>query len=234
VGFFVIFYIALVAAYSNRHTVLLGALLGLFNVGFSGTQRIWYLRSYRSERFELREIWRLTGSFFWQFVRLGLLCFFPIVLLNAIYIAVEAHKYPHGHLPKAPLGLTLASLGLVVILDFALTFVVPALAFSTTSAIAALRTGIRMIGQTWPSSGWYVFAPGLTVSLVSLLVSTHALAGWGRPVLLVLGGMVALLFRGAIVPFYLRIHPEVGNFGSAHQKVKKHISPVDWNRPEGQ
>jgi hypothetical protein len=229
VGFVLILSCANAAAYSNRHTAFLGAAIELFLVGFSGTQRIWYLRSLRNERFEGREVWSLSWSFFGQFLRLGLLCSIPIVLPLIIWIVVEdAHR--HGHAATTtPVALRLVFIGLTLLLDFALTFVVPTLAFSTTSAVDALRSGIRMIGQLWPRCAWYVLAPGLTLSFGSLLVSSHALGGWARPILIVFGAMAAFLFRGAVVPFYLRLHPEVGRDGSAGNRPIKDLPIPNWD-----
>jgi hypothetical protein len=39
--------------------------------------------------------------------------------------------------------------------------------------------------------------------------------------------MVALLLRGAVVPFYLRLHPETGRNGAADTLVKKKAPKSD-------
>jgi hypothetical protein len=127
-----------------------------------------------------------------------------------------SHSYRSGQ-PRHPVPTNLSVLAILVtlVIDFGLTFVVPALAFETDSATNALRSGIEMLRRTWPSSLWYALAPGLAISFASLLVSTHALGGWGRPVLWGICGMVAFALRGAVVPFYLRHHPDVGPDGAA-------------------
>jgi Protein of unknown function (DUF2510) len=219
VAFTLLLACAAAAAYSNRRTSLIGALIVLFYVGFFGTQRIWYLRAYRNEQFEGRDVWRFTRSFFAQFLGLDLLCAIPTLLVIVLWFALQAHNHPGQSAGPIPLGVTLSILGINILLDIGLTFVMPTLAFSTNSATNALRTGVKMIGQTWPSCCWYVLAPGITLSIGSLLVSTHALGGWARPILVVIGAMVAFLFRGAVVPFYLRLHPEVGRNGSVDEKL---------------
>jgi hypothetical protein len=216
VGF--VFFLACVSSISFGHaaSIVLGLVVELFYIGFSGTQRIWYLRRLRGETFEQREVWSLTRSYFGRFVRLGLLCSIPLMTATIIWLAVQRPTVSHGKATTIPTAVFVA---VGVLMDIGLTFVVPALAFSTDSAVDALRRGVQMIKATWPSSAWYVIAPGLTLSFSSLVVSTHALGGLARPVLGIIGGMLAFLLRGAVVPFYLRLHPEVGTNGSALVRI---------------
>jgi hypothetical protein len=159
IGFVFILACASAAAYSNRHTAIFGLPIMLFNLGILGTRRIWYLRSWRGEQFEGRELWSLTRSFFARFLRLGLLCSVSILLPAIVVIGMEAHRQPPGTTPAVPFGLSVFILGVVVILDAALTFVVPALAFSTDSVSDAFGTGLATIKAIWPSCAWYVVTP---------------------------------------------------------------------------
>jgi len=206
----------------NRHLVLLTIVFELFYVGFTGTQRIWYLRQYRGETFARGEIWSLTGAFFGRYVRLGLFCTVPLAAVAIPLAVIFAARHPNGgttaQAQNVPWGFTLLLFGWIVVIDVALTFVVPMLAFATDSAKDALRGGLKMLRETWPASLWYALAPGIAISFSSLLVSTHALHGWGRPVLWIPSAMVAFALRGAVVPFYLRRHPEVGSDGSVGEK----------------
>jgi hypothetical protein len=157
------------------------------------------------------------------------LCAIPILLPLIIWVVVEdAHRHRHAA-TTTPTALRLVLIGLTLLLDFALTFVVPTLAFSTTSAARALRSGIRLIHETWPRCAWYALAPGLTLSFGSLLVSSHTLGGWARPILIVFGAMAAFLFRGAVVPFYLRLNPAVGRDGSIGRGSKKDLPIPKWD-----
>jgi hypothetical protein len=198
-------------------TVLILA-IGLFDVGFVLVQRVWYLRRLDNKTLERSEIWGMTRAFFGRGFRLCLLCAIPILLLFIGWAISDAvsHPYRNGQ-PLRPIPTSLSVFAIVVTLaiDFALTFVVPTLAFQTDSAKNAVRSGLRMLRNTWPNSLWYALAPGLAISFSSLLVSTHALGGWGRPILWGICGMVAFAVRGAVVPFYLRHHSEVGPDGAA-------------------
>jgi hypothetical protein len=101
----------------------------------------------------------LTSSFFARFLRLGLLCSVPTLLPAIVVIGMEAHRQPPGTTPAVAFGLSVFILGVIVILDAALTFVVPALAFSTDSVSDAFGTGLATIEATWPSCAWYVVTP---------------------------------------------------------------------------
>jgi hypothetical protein len=96
-----------------------------------------------------------------------------------------------------------------IFLDAALTFVVPALALTTRSTRDALGIGLRMMRQEWPASAWYILTPGLTLVLGSNLVAL----GSFRPnpllriALLASTSILALVFKGAIVSFYVRRDP---------------------------
>src|SRR6266436_2100774 len=57
---------------------------------------------------------------------------------------------------------------LVVPMDFALTFVTPALAYTTRSAARGRGIGFAMIRQTWPRCAFYVLCPPLAVNILSV------------------------------------------------------------------
>ena len=95
-----------------------------------------------------------------------------------------------------------------VAMDFALTFVVPELALTTTSVSTAWREGLRLIQQTWPRCGWYVLTPGLTlVALAQGLRPTADSPLANCSATTAVAATLALWFKGAIVAFYLRERP---------------------------
>ena len=207
-------------AIGHRQLAVLLILVELFYVGFAGTEHVWYLRHFRGEGFEPRKVGALTGGFFGRFMRLGLICAIPILVPVLTWSIVEGSHHLHGRVRPLPFAMSLLLIGIAVVLDVGLTFVIPILAFSTDSAKDALKSGVKMIADTWPGSLRYVLAPGLAISFSSLLVSSHALGGWARPVLWVITGMVAFLLRGTAVPFYLRRHPQVGPSGSVQPRME--------------
>ena len=166
----------------------------LILAGFVGTQRAWFLAAFRDENFGLPDATASTTRYVPRFVALGLLVFLPVV--PWIVLVAGLHS---SHPLEA--GLLLAAT--LLLLDAFLTFVVPALAFTTNSAFEAVRIGRRMIGSTWPACAWYVVAPGLTLTLFVLLLPGSSLAG-ARVALGVVAALVALVLKGAIAAFYLR------------------------------
>ncbi|MEA2681927.1 MAG: hypothetical protein QOK05_255 [Chloroflexota bacterium] len=98
--------------------------------------------------------------------------------------------------------------------DFLLTFMTPALAFTTTSASQAFRIGLRMIRKTWPAAAWYVFLPPLALQFLS--VASGVDGTQSLPLIYGVGLIVATLdlaAKGAVAAFYLRRVP-VGRDGS--------------------
>ncbi len=69
-------------------SVLVGLVLALFTIGFTGTVRIWFIRNYRQEPFGTGEAWRLTWSFLGRFFVLGLIFFLPLGVLVGIGSAI--------------------------------------------------------------------------------------------------------------------------------------------------
>ncbi|MFN2543530.1 MAG: hypothetical protein ABR600_03015, partial [Actinomycetota bacterium] len=136
--------------------------------------------------------------FIWRYLKLGLLVLAVFMPLLTVFVR-DGRARPSGF---GVLVLTGTAMGV----DFLLTFVTPALAFSTYKVTEALRIGIGMIRSKWPRSGWYVVAPplalfGLARGLRSfdfnLLVSITAT---------IVVGLVASAARGATVAFYSRVH----------------------------
>jgi len=89
-----------------------------------------------------------------------------------------------------------------VALDFAFTFVTPALALTTRSVRGTLRIGGSMLRRTWPRSALYDLFPPLALRVNSLaypanLPMLELIAAAGLTV-------VGLLAKDATVAFYLR------------------------------
>src|SRR5438309_2286221 len=68
----------------------LGLVSAALMAGWVGTQRIWYLRAFRSERISGRELVSLTAAFLPRFVVLGAL----VTLPNLVLITVLARLWP--------------------------------------------------------------------------------------------------------------------------------------------
>ena len=152
----------------------------LFAMGWLGSERIWYLRIYRNEAISPRDLWHMTWAFFWRFVRLGLIAailWSPVLILGFRNIANDPDNAEKAFSTPA---VWVASALLTVVLDFALTFVTPALAFSTRRVNEAVRHGLRMLRDHWPQMAWYALVPPLAVVLMLRVTEPSSLSLEGR------------------------------------------------------
>ncbi|MDQ6746600.1 MAG: hypothetical protein M3010_00630 [Candidatus Dormibacteraeota bacterium] len=200
--------------------------VGLFSVGFYGTQRIWYLRLFRGRTLTPNEIWGFSWRFLGRYLTLAILTGWPVLLAFMAYfiwILVAftrdyhpGQAHPRTQLTTGPFFVLLVVVSLVW--DFALTFATPALAFTTADASRAFRLGLRMIRDSWPAAALYVFFPPLALQFLS-----YAPQGAGVSSFLPIyagGALIAmanLLAKGAVAAFYLRrvAVPDDGSLGLA-------------------
>ena len=176
---------------------LASSLVLLFRAGWVGTERVWYMRVFRGSSFPRSDVWRFVPAFMGRFIVLGLIVGAPLMAIFAVWGSVP----PVGRL--SPSALWVLIIG-GVLADFALTFVAPALAFTTRSVKAALRIGIGMIRAEWPRSAPYVLIPPLAIQIVLRAVPPRQQLD--RPVWLgaaIASSLVGFAFKGAIARFDL-------------------------------
>jgi hypothetical protein len=190
--------------------VLAYGLVLAFHAGWYGSERIWYLRAFRGLSFETAQVWRFVRAFMGRFIVLGLLVF--AVLLPILVVAFAISPRVHSA-PLSPWALWLL-VAASVLLDFALTFVTPALAYSTRSVGVALRSGLAMVGREWPRSAPYVLVPPLAIQIVYRALPRNQFHGPIGVAVAVAGGVVGFAFKGAIARYYLRHNP-TGDDGAA-------------------
>jgi hypothetical protein len=94
-----------------------------------------------------------------------------------------------------------------------MTFVTPALAFSTRQVSEALSIGWRTLWDGWPATAPYAVVAPLVLIGVGQVFSRTLGAG-GSIGLTLLGLLLALLFKGSTAAYYLREH-DVGDDGAA-------------------
>lgn len=201
--------------------VYLNLALLVVGLGFLGTQRIWFLRLARGAVLRMDEIWPLTRAFILRMVVLAMMVAL-LLLVVGVGVGTVFGRSRAGAPPThrsfsgtryLPLHDRVALLLFALAVDVALTFVVPDLVFVTRRVPEALRSGVRMIGSTWPASAWYVLTPGIAATLVAFAVPDSLVLRLGSAVA---GGLLAVWFRGAIVAFFLRAEPKVGSNGAAY------------------
>jgi hypothetical protein len=184
-----------VFGYSNGLVSVLSLPAVIIGVAWPGVERLWYLRVFRGERLRIRETRRFVGAYFWRYAILGLVAFMPIMVLYLVLLAVN------------PTAGRIGIVAMVLALDIALTFVTPALAYTTRRVRIALRVGLDMIRDEWPRCVWYVLAPPLAVAVLSQ-VDVGPARGTGLGIALTVAvPLLGLACKGAIAAFYLRRWP---------------------------
>ena len=135
-----------------------------------------------------------------------------LFVLQAVSGPAAFPSHAAVHSARRPWGILLAA---CLVADVALTFVTPALALSVRSCRESLRRGFRTLGETWPSCALYALTPGIAFVAISVWVPTPG-GVLGSALVAAAGGLLALWFKGAVVAFYLRLHPRVADSGAAY------------------
>lgn len=176
---------------------IVGPPAAIVSVGWSGTERLVYLRLWRSRELSGRDMTLATTEFVWPVLRLLLLVLLPSATIAA-GAAVAVAAATGGAVHPLPV-----SLGTGILVGLVLTFALPALVFTTRRARSAVAVGVRLLRGTWPGNAWHVVVP---------LAAFVARGTPGRPVmapemevLAAIGlAVLGLWFKGAIAAFYLR------------------------------
>jgi hypothetical protein len=189
----------------------------IFDIGYPGTERLWLLRGMRGQPFTLDQAIHRNWSYIGRFVRTGLLLA-PVFAVMLLLVWLVYRSFFGFYL-----GLTV----LALLFDFALTFVTPALAFTTRRAREALSIGFRMIRSEWSRAFLYVLVPPFAVLMIAQLVPgiatfRHLRQDFdaikaGRPAPSIpesirlisagssaLAAVIGLMLKGATVAFYAR------------------------------
>jgi len=184
-----------------------------FLAGWYGVERVFFQRHLQGRPVPLPHLLRLVKPFLGRFLMLGF--WFGITFLAVFFslARVMGIDFNDSGAPM-PLSLQVGMAAVVVAMDFALTLVTPALAYTTRSAWRALGIGFAMIGQTWPRSALYVLCPPLALSLLNYIFPVGGAVL--RFVLTSVCVLVGLLAKGAIAAFYLRERGSYSEDGTAY------------------
>ena len=203
--------------------------VGIYWLGWVGTERMWYLRGFRGLTITAGEAWGFTRRFVGRFLWLGVLVIIPyiaVLLPLAIVFGDSVGSSPDS------LGYLVALAIATLILDVVLTFVTPALVFSTESPTDALKIGWRMLRDGWPGTAWYAVLPPMAFLLLTSSQPPDAENRWMWAIASCVAGLLNLLAKGAVAALYLREHPEVGNDGAAFDdQVVPAPTPAGWTAP---
>lgn len=173
--------------------IALSILLWVFYAGYCGTERLWYLAIWRGQRLP-DSIWRASWRYFARFFGLG-------VVMMALYLVVAV--------PLIALEVgyetVLASVLTTLVIDIWLTFMTPALAYSTDVVKEGMAIGWRMLKEHWRHCLPYVLAPPLA-TLVFLQQAEESIGTAPRIGLAIVGILTYLALKGATAAYYLRHH----------------------------
>ena len=100
---------------------------------------------------------------------------------------------------------------LTVVLDVLLTFVTPALVFTSHRVRDALSIGLRLLRRSLPGAAAYALVPPLAVVLASLWTGLPQAVAVP---LVAVTTLANLLVKGATAALYLRLVPMVGPLGA--------------------
>lgn len=184
----------------------LGVAFGLFGVGWLGTQRIWFQRLLAGRGLSPSEVWQLSWRYLGRFLALGVIVGIPVFAAQiwiVVPLGINRASLP-AHIPGWWLPFVLAYSFLV---DITLTFVTPALAYTTAKVTIAIKIGLDMVRQLWPDSAPYSIAPAVALLALAAFAPTSA---WLRIVLVVISTLIGLILKGAIAAFYLRANRDRG------------------------
>jgi hypothetical protein len=179
-------------------TTVIGLGLGFISLGWLGTQLIWYQRVFEGRGVRPREVIPLTWSFIARYFRLFSLLVFAILILVIPFALLERPGFES-------LRSTSGRVVLIVffgVVQVAGTFILPALAYSTSKVRKAIPIGFKMLVSGWPGNWMYVVVPaalGGAIAGVSWLVPPLGQAGLG-----IIGALVLLACTGAVARYYLR------------------------------
>jgi len=197
----------------------------LFYAGWLGAEGVFFQRRLEGKPVSLPHLLRLVKPFVSRFLVLGV--FFGIVFLSSFFALADILGMDITHLPdtaaQLPFSFQVWIAVLAIVTDFSLTFVTPALAYTTRSAVRSVGIGFAMIGQTWPRSALYVLCPPLALNLLNYIFPVGGLAL--QLLLTSVVTLVGLLAKGAIAAFYLRERGSYSEDGAAYRV------PPDRRRP---
>jgi len=166
----------------------------LFGIGFYGAERWWYAQVASGAVPSSRWLWRISWSYFWRFVRLGLV---TVVLALALVPFLIAARH----------STTRTSIAVDVwafALDVAFTFVTPALAFSTDSAWSAVKIGVGTLNRLWPRDWVYAVIPPMALTILTRFVPHAFGPRWATAIAGAAAQLLTVLFAGATTLLYIR------------------------------
>jgi hypothetical protein len=184
--------------------------LRLAAIGFHAVPWGFYLRASEGRTLPWNEMPGVIWRYFRRFFRLGLVVLFfaavPLVLIAVV--AVHGRRHGESIAAHLPLWYWFAAALVSVAIDATLTFVSPALVYSTDRVSEAFGYGFRYIREIWPSSAIYVLTPGITLVVIGISLPASFVGVGGKVAFAGLAAVIGFAFKGAIAACYLRGHQD--------------------------
>lgn len=184
----------------------------VLQVGWVGTERLWYLRLFRDDQLNARDAVKFSFKYIPSFAILGFVMYLTLIVL---WILI-------GNLADASFAVWVGmEIGLVMIADVLMTFVTPSLAYSDFMVTKALGRGLAMLRVHWNHAKFYAIVPPLA-ALLTAQYFAREIGAVGAVGLAVVAGLLNLWFKGATAAYYLRFN-EVGRNGRFDPDVGAYI-----------
>ena len=194
-------------------SLTLRALHSLFLLGWYGAERVFFQRHLEGKAVRVPHLLQLARPFVGRFFVLGVFVGIIGATVGFAVLRILGSDLAQGA-AAMPLASQLVLAVLAITMDFLLTFVTPALAYTTRSVSEALGIGVAIIRETWPRSALYVLCPPLALNILQNIFPVGGVAL--RCIVTSVVVLVGLLAKGAIAAFYLREQGSYSEDGAAY------------------
>jgi hypothetical protein len=180
-----------------------------FALGFFGMQREWYASAFKGVRPSARRVWTRSWRYFLRFLPVAIVAVVGLpFLIDVVVVRLLLRSASDFQSVRLRVEITFAVWSFV--LDFLLTFVMPALVCTTANPFKAFVIGMRYLRRAWRTVKWHALVPPMAVIVTGQIIGGHQTAvAYGMLVTLV-GAMLNLLFKGAQLRAYVGHANELG------------------------
>ena len=178
-----------------------GFLTAVFYIGYVGTERLWYAAIWAGKSLELSTVWQTSWSYWGRYFRLGLLL---IVVTIALSVPLSGLYALLGW--TGVYGQPIYFIIPVLLTDIWMTFMTPALAYSTESTKEGASIEWRFLKGQGQRVAWYAATPPLVAVILLQRTPPEDLDMEMRIGLSAVAGLAHLALKGATAAKYLRHH----------------------------
>jgi hypothetical protein len=225
--------LTLLSGLDNRGVATLGGLLGLLLVGWPGAERLWYLRLWTGRTLSPGEAVRATLRCFGRFFVLALAVgsVGAVLAVPAIVGLVRSLDLTSDEpaFADVPTWVLVYFAVLTLLAYVLLTFVTPALVYSSKRLRDAVPIGLRLLRVSWPRTAAYVLVPAVLAGAPGFFLGFEETSS-PNAFLTLLGALALSLGRGAVAAYYIRTVPGAGPDGAVRLEAQPgfYPPPATW------